>query len=97
MKDALLGASHGAEVTVLARPEVFLVPADGRQLCGDLVERLLQGGRLLGRGALFLWQLGAVLVFDLDCIALLVLARNGNGKVKQRTRNEKGEGELGGG
>ncbi len=51
--DPLLCAADGAEVAVFAGAEVFLVPGDGRHLTRDLEERLLEGRRLLGRGALF--------------------------------------------
>jgi len=51
--DPLLRAPHRTEVTVLACPEVLLVPRDGRQLSRHLEDRLLQYCCLL-RGAALL-------------------------------------------
>lgn len=63
---ALLCAPHGAEVPVLAGPEVFLVPHDRRQLAVELQDRLLQRRRLLWGGALLLRQRDAGFVLDLQ-------------------------------
>lgn len=65
-EDARLGAADGAEIAVLARAEVLLVPRDGRQLPGELEHGLGEEGGLLGGGALFGGEGGAVFVFDLD-------------------------------
>lgn len=63
--DPLLGAADRAEVAVLSRPEVLLVSRYGRQLARDLVDGLLQDGRVLWRGALLRRKLHTRLVLDL--------------------------------
>ena len=40
IEDARLGALDGAKIAILARAEVFLVAADGRQLAVDFVDGL---------------------------------------------------------
>jgi hypothetical protein len=40
--DSLLCAPDRAKVPVFARAEIFLVPADGRQLARDLEKRLFE-------------------------------------------------------
>jgi hypothetical protein len=65
VEDPTLGTAHSTEVPVLTGTEVLLVAGDGRELCGQLVDRLLQAGSLFGAGALAGGQLGALLVLDL--------------------------------
>ena len=64
--DALLCAADRAEVSVLARPEVFLVTGDGGQLARDLPDRLLKSRRLLRRRSLLRGQADTRLVLDLQ-------------------------------
>lgn len=65
VEDARLGALDRAEVAVLPRAEVLLVPADGRQLPVDFVDGFLERRGLFGRTALLAGELGADFVFDL--------------------------------
>jgi hypothetical protein len=65
VENASLGAAHGTEVAVLARAEVLLVTGNRGQHCRHFHDRLLDGARLLGAGALFGWKLCFLLVFDL--------------------------------
>ena len=51
-ENAPLCALNRAEVSVLARPEVFLVTRDGRQLCRQLEDGFFEDGGLLGGGTL---------------------------------------------
>ena len=53
IKDATFGASNGTKVTILPRPEIFLVSSDGRQLGGEFEDGFFKDGRLFGRGSLF--------------------------------------------
>lgn len=66
VEDPSLRAADSAEVAVLARPEVFLVPRDGRQLRGQFENRLFQSRRLLGARALSRGELRAFFVLDLQ-------------------------------
>lgn len=61
----LLRASDGAEVTVLARPEILLIPGHSRQLSRNLDDRFFKGGGLLGRGALLGGEVHSGFVLDL--------------------------------
>lgn len=65
VENPTLGTPHSTEVAVLTCAEVLLVPRDGRELCGQLVDRFLEVGGLLGAGALAGGELGALLVLDL--------------------------------
>lgn len=47
-----LGTLYGAEVAVLARPEVLLIPVDSRQVTRDLHDRFFESRGLFGGGAL---------------------------------------------
>lgn len=47
-----LRALNGAEIAVFARPKVFLIPVDGRQIARDLHDRFFESGGLLRGGAL---------------------------------------------
>lgn len=70
VENPALCATHGAEVTVLAGPEVLLVPRDGRQLRGQLENRLFESRCLFGASAtLSGGKLGAFLVLDLIVMA----------------------------
>lgn len=61
-----LRALYGAEIAVLARPKVFLIPIDGREIARDLHDRLFESGGLFGGSALLRGQEGGGrLVFDL--------------------------------
>ena len=66
VEDPALRATHGAEVAVLAGPEVLLVSRDSRQLRRQLKNRLLESRCLIGASAtLSGGKLSAFLVFDL--------------------------------
>lgn len=65
IEDARLGALDGAEVTIFARTEVFLVAGDRRQLARDFVEGFFEGRGLFRRRALFARELGAGFILDL--------------------------------
>lgn len=66
VENPTLGTPHGTEITVLTCAEVLLVAGDGRELCGELVDRLLQAGGLLWASALAGGKLGALFVLDGD-------------------------------
>lgn len=67
VEDPSLRTTHGTEVAVFTRPEVLLVPRDGRQLCRQLEDRLFESRCLFGTSAsLSRGKLGAFLVFDLE-------------------------------
>lgn len=66
VEDSPFCASDGAEVTVLACAEVFLVAGNCGELAGELEDRLFQGGGLFGRSALLGRQACALLVLDLE-------------------------------
>jgi hypothetical protein len=61
-----LRTPDSAEIPILPRPEVFLIPADGRELRRELEYGFFEDGGLFGGGALFGGKLGiAGFVFDL--------------------------------
>ena len=61
----LLRAPYRAKIPILPRPEVLLIPTYRGQLAGKFHNRVFQGSRLFGAGALFGRKLRANLVFDL--------------------------------
>lgn len=65
VENPTLGTAHGTEVTVLTCAEVLLVTGDGGELCGELVDGLLQAGGLLGASTLAGGKLGALFILDL--------------------------------
>ena len=64
-ENPLFRAAHSTEVAVLARAKVLLVPCDGGQLPGQLVDGFLEVGGLFRWGALFGREGGAGFVLDL--------------------------------
>lgn len=66
IEDAALSAADGAEVSVFTRAEVLLVPGDCGQLSGELVDGFLQAGGLFRASTLAGWELGTLLVLNLN-------------------------------
>ena len=65
VENTTLRTTNGAEVPVLSRAEVLLVAGDGGELSGQLEDRLLESGGLLGTSTLAGGQLCAFFVLDL--------------------------------
>jgi DNA polymerase III epsilon subunit-like protein len=65
VEHSLLRTPHRAEVPVLACAEVFLLASEGGDLAGHAEDGLLDAAKLFGRGAGFLREVCAGLVFDL--------------------------------
>jgi hypothetical protein len=65
VEDSLLGAPDGAEVSVLAGAEVFLVSADGGELGRQFLDGFFEHRCLFVGRALFGGELGASFVFNL--------------------------------
>ena len=53
IKYPTLRTFNSAEVSILARAEVFLVAVDGGEVAGDFHDGFFEGGGLFGGGALF--------------------------------------------
>ena len=78
IKDTSFRAAHRAEVPVFARAEVLLEARDGVELARQLVDGLLERGRLLRGGALLLREGGAGFVLDLwteDALELVLVRK----------------------
>lgn len=65
VENPTLGTAYSAEIAILARAEVLLIPGDSRELRGQFVDRFFKVGRLFGAGALARGKLGTLLVLDL--------------------------------
>lgn len=65
VEDALLGAPDSAEISVLSRAEILLLPRQCRDLARQLEYCLLYAAQLLGRGPGFLRQACSRLVLNL--------------------------------
>ena len=79
--DPALGASDGAEVSVLSRAEILLVSRDGGQLARHLVDGFFEFRRLLRGRPLLRGELGLLFVFDLSIAHEILVNRRADRNV----------------
>lgn len=93
VEDSPLRTSNRAEIPVLSRTEILLVPCDCRELARELEDRFFQRGCLFRGCALLRWDRCALFVLDLivqRSMSAIVQQEKGNkGQRRKRTAISK--------